>query len=75
VLWTPPPEPTLESIAEALFALGARQWQVYIAGPILEEAINRPAEPIAAPTSGPGDGPTVAPDDGPTVAPRHAASP
>ena len=45
VLWSPPPEPTLGSIAEALVALGARQWQVDIAAPILEEAINRPVEP------------------------------
>jgi ribonuclease D len=44
VLWSPPPGPTLESIAEALRALGARQWQIDIAGPILEEAINRPVE-------------------------------
>ncbi len=43
VLWAPPPESTLASVAEALFALGARQWQVDIAAPILEEAINRPA--------------------------------
>jgi len=43
-LWTPPANPTLESIAEALLGLGARQWQVDIAGPIIEEAINRPAE-------------------------------
>ena len=42
VLWSPPPDPTLESVAEALRALGARQWQIDIAGPILEEAINRP---------------------------------
>ena len=47
VLWSPPVEPTLESIADALIKLGARQWQVDIAGPIIEEAINRPAEPAA----------------------------
>jgi len=45
VLWSPPPDPTLESMTEALLALGARQWQIDIAGPILEEAINHPAEP------------------------------
>jgi ribonuclease D len=45
VLWAPPPDPTLESITEVLLALGARQWQIDIAAPILEEAINRPVEP------------------------------
>jgi len=43
VLWAPPADATLESVAEALLALGARQWQIDIAGPILEAAINRPA--------------------------------
>jgi len=43
VLWAPPPDPTLETVAQALHDLGARQWQIDIAGPILEEAINRPA--------------------------------
>ncbi len=43
VLWAPPPDSTLESVAEALFALGAREWQVAIAAPILEAAINHPA--------------------------------
>jgi ribonuclease D len=47
VLWAPPPDPTLESVAAALLALGARQWQVDIACPILEEAINRPAPAMA----------------------------
>ena len=47
VLWAPPPDSTLESVAEALLALGARQWQIDIAGPILEEAINRPASATA----------------------------
>lgn len=47
VLWTPPTDATLESIALALLKLGARHWQVDIAGPILEEAINRPAPPVA----------------------------
>jgi ribonuclease D len=51
VLWAPPPDPTQSSVAEALTALGARQWQVDIAAPILEEAINRPAENPGAPTA------------------------
>ena len=42
-----PPDSTLESVTEALLALGARQWQVDIAAPILEEAINRPASTMA----------------------------
>jgi ribonuclease D len=50
VLWAPPVDPTVESIADALLTLGARRWQVDIAGPILEEAINRPAKPPAAVT-------------------------
>jgi ribonuclease D len=49
MLWTPPAEPTLESISEALLKLGARQWQIDIAGPIVEEAINRPAAPTVEP--------------------------
>jgi ribonuclease D len=50
-LWTPPAGPTLESIAAALLKLGARQWQIDIAGPIIEEAINRPVAPTAEPTA------------------------
>ena len=55
MLWTPPVEPTLESISDTLLKLGARQWQIDIAGPIVEEAINRPVaravEPTAEPTA------------------------
>ena len=51
VLWAPPPDSTLESVAGALLALGARQWQVEIAGPILEEVINRPAGTTAPTTA------------------------
>ncbi len=47
VLWAPPPDATLGSVAEALSALGARQWQVDIASPILEAAINHPAPATA----------------------------
>jgi ribonuclease D len=47
VLWSPPVDATVQSIADALLNLGARQWQVDIAGPILEVAVNRPAEPTA----------------------------
>jgi ribonuclease D len=47
VLWAPPVDPTLESITDALLKLGARQWQVDIAGPVLEEAVNHTAEPTA----------------------------
>jgi ribonuclease D len=47
VLWSPPPDSTVESVADALMALGARQWQVDIVSPILEEAINRPATSTA----------------------------
>jgi ribonuclease D len=44
MLWTPPPEATPESISAGLRKLGARPWQIDIAAPIIEEAINRPAE-------------------------------
>jgi ribonuclease D len=50
MLWTPPHEPTLESISGALRTLGARQWQIDIAGPVVEEAINRTAMPEVEPT-------------------------
>jgi ribonuclease D len=43
VLWTPPADPTVGSVSAALLELGARRWQIDIAGPIIEEAINRPA--------------------------------
>jgi ribonuclease D len=46
LLWVPPTDPTLESISEALLKLGARPWQIDIAAPIIEEAVNRPAEPV-----------------------------
>jgi ribonuclease D len=42
MLWTPPAEPTLEVISGALLKLGARQWQIDIAGPIVAAAINQP---------------------------------
>lgn len=47
VLWAPQPDQTLDTIADTLLSLGARPWQVDIAVPILEEAINRPADPAA----------------------------
>jgi ribonuclease D len=48
VLWAPPPDSSPASVNDALLALGARQWQVDIAGPILEQAINHPdATPTA----------------------------
>src|SRR5665811_1555358 len=50
MLWTPPVEPTLESISETLLKLGARQWQIDSAGPIVEQAINRPAALAVEPT-------------------------
>ena len=52
MLWAPERdavEPTLESLSEALLKLGARQWQVDIAGPIIMDAINRPDPPTAEP--------------------------
>jgi ribonuclease D len=58
-LWSPPPEPTLEAICHALLELGARQWQVDIAAPIIEEAINRPAPPPAEPAAKPPVHPTA----------------
>jgi len=73
ILWAPPVEPTLESICDALLKLGARQWQVDIAGPIVEEAINHPAaptvEPIKEPAAEPTAGSTVEPPSEPTVEP------
>ena len=47
MLWTPPAEVTRESICDGLLKLGARQWQIDIAAPILEEAINSPATPAS----------------------------
>jgi ribonuclease D len=46
LLWTPPADPTPASISAALLKLGARQWQIDIASPIIDEAINRPVEPV-----------------------------
>jgi ribonuclease D len=56
MLWVPQqlaPEPTPDSISAALLKLGARQWQIDIAGPIIEEAINRPVAPAVAPVAKP----------------------
>jgi ribonuclease D len=56
MLWVPQQlaaEPTPEAISTALLKLGARQWQIDIAGPIIEEAINRPVAPAAAPIAKP----------------------
>ena len=54
MLWAPEQlagEATLESISQALLKLGARQWQIDITGPIVEEAINRPAAPTVEPSA------------------------
>jgi ribonuclease D len=59
MLWTPPHEPTLESISEALHKLGARQWQIDIAAPIVEEAINRTVEPTLESNDEPAGPPEV----------------
>jgi len=52
LLWTPPANPTPPSISAALLKLGARQWQIDIASPIIDEAINRPVEPVVESTLG-----------------------
>ena len=62
MLWAPGQhlgEPTLDSISQALRGLGARQWQIDIAGPIIEEAINRPAPPPVAAVVEPSGQPTA----------------
>jgi ribonuclease D len=54
MLWSPQQlaaDGTLTSISAALLTLGARQWQIDIAGPIIEEAVNRPATPAADPAA------------------------
>jgi ribonuclease D len=54
MLWSPQQlaaDGTLSSISAALLKLGARQWQIDIAGPIIEEAVNRPAPPAADPAA------------------------
>jgi ribonuclease D len=56
MLWVPgqlAAEPTPDYISAALLRLGARQWQIDIAGPIIEEAINRPVTPAGAPIAKP----------------------
>jgi ribonuclease D len=56
MLWAPEqyaPGSTLDSISQALHKLGARQWQIDIAAPIIEEAINRPAAPPVPPLAEP----------------------
>lgn len=42
VLWRPPSDITVESIAEELRALGARDWQIAITAPIITEASLNP---------------------------------
>lgn len=49
-LWTPPAEATPGTISAGLHKLGARQWQIDIAAPIILEAINHPV--AAAPKAG-----------------------
>lgn len=51
-LWTPPAEANLGTISASLGKLGARQWQIDIAAPIIDNAINHPvaAVPMAAAT-------------------------
>jgi hypothetical protein len=52
MLWAPDQhgaKATLESISEGLHRLGARQWQIDIAGPVVEEAINRPVASLVDP--------------------------
>jgi ribonuclease D len=62
MLWAPEQhlgEPTLDSISQALRNLGARQWQIDIAGPIIEEAIKRPTPPPVAAAVEPSGQPTA----------------
>lgn len=47
VAWRPPEPLTAESLAAALSALGAREWQIGLVGPTLLEAFEHP-EPLAA---------------------------
>ncbi|MBT8159435.1 MULTISPECIES: HRDC domain-containing protein [Arthrobacter] len=42
VLWRPPLDVTVESVAEELRALGAREWQIAITAPIITEATLNP---------------------------------
>jgi ribonuclease D len=61
MLWAPAPqaaEPTLESISEALLKLGARQWQIDIAGPIIQDAVNHAEVPGVEPRIKPAIGVT-----------------
>ncbi|GAA2742749.1 MULTISPECIES: ribonuclease D [Kitasatospora] len=44
VSWEPPATPDAESVAAALRALGARQWQVDLVAPVMAEAFSTPAE-------------------------------
>jgi len=72
MLWVPGQlvaEPTPDSISAALLKLGARQWQVDIAGPIIEEAINRPVTPVAALVTNPVDAPIAPPAANPLAKP------
>ncbi|TQS91264.1 ribonuclease D, partial [Arthrobacter sp. TS-15] len=43
VTWRPPADISLESVAEELRSLGAREWQISFAAPILTEACLNPA--------------------------------
>ena len=61
MLWAPPTDPTPETISAVLLSLGARQWQIDIAGSIIEEAINRPAAPVAESVAQPAVEPAVEP--------------
>jgi ribonuclease D len=72
MLWVPGQlvaEPTPDSISAALLKLGARQWQVDIAGPIIEGAINRPVTPAAALVTKPVDAPIAPPAAKPPAKP------
>ncbi len=43
VAWRPPADVSLESVAAELRSLGAREWQISFAAPILTEACLNPA--------------------------------
>lgn len=62
VAWRPPVETSEEGIAEELANLGARQWQIELATPLIAEAFRNPQPlPVKEAKAAPATEPDAAP--------------
>jgi ribonuclease D len=72
--WTPPAEPSEQSVSEALRSTGAREWQVLrVAGPLAEVLPEPETPPDGRPETPPDGRPETPPESQPDTQPESAA--